>query len=113
MDRLNRVIAGGCLTVAIGVVISASGCRSMRNEVPRGKPYSTNGNPPAVGFNSDPHPSTSVGNGMYQPNVTDSNAGGGGAQPQFGTPTPGTSPLGLPTSGKYGQPGTAGLAPNQ
>ncbi len=49
MDRLSRVIASGSLTLAMasGIVVSASGCRSMRNDVPKGKPYSTNGNPPA------------------------------------------------------------------
>ena len=41
MDRLSRVIAGGCLTLASGMVLTASGCRSMRNDVPKGKPYST------------------------------------------------------------------------
>jgi hypothetical protein len=116
MDRLSRAIAGGCLALALGIVITASGCRSMRNDVPKGKQFSTNGNPPAVGFNSDAHPNTSIGNGMYQGNGSDANAmgggGGSGAQPQFGTPTPGTSPLGMPTANRYGMPGTAGAAPN-
>jgi hypothetical protein len=112
MDRLSRVIAGGCMTLAVGLMFSASGCRSMRNEVPKGKQFSTNGAAPSVGFNSDPHPSTSVGNGMYQPNGGDL-AGGGGAQPQFGTPPSTGSPLGAPTSNRYGPVGTAGGMPNQ
>lgn len=116
MDRLTRVIASGSLTLAMAsaIAVSASGCRSARNEVPKGKPYSTNGNPPAVGFNSDPHPSTSVGNGMYQPNGSDPNGIGSGANPpQYGTLTPNTSPLGMPTANRYGPVGTAGTAPNQ
>jgi hypothetical protein len=112
MDRLSRVIAGGCLTLALSMVITASGCRSMKNDVPKGKQFSTNGNPPAVGFNSDAHPNTSIGNGMYPGNGSDPNAMGSGAQPQFGTPANGLSPLGTPTSGRYGAPGTAGSAPN-
>jgi hypothetical protein len=112
MDRLSRVIAGGCLTLALGIVVSASGCRSARNDVPKGKPYSTNGNPPAVGFNSDPHPSTSVGNGMYQPNA-DANGAGGGANPQYGTLAPNMSPTGMPTGNRYGPVGTNGTTPSQ
>ncbi len=62
MDRHSRVLAGGCLVVLMGIVLTASGCRSMRNDVPPGKPYSTTGGrPPPVGFNSDPHPNTSIG----------------------------------------------------
>jgi hypothetical protein len=112
MDRLSRVIAGCCLTLALGLVFSGTGCRSMRNDVPRGKPYTTTGNPPpAVGFNSDPHPSTSVAPGMYQNNGSggfDVNPPGAGpTAPQYGTPSPNTSPYGVPTTGgKYGGPGT-------
>ena len=113
MDRLIRVITGGFLTLSLGIVITASGCRSMRNDVPKGKQFSTNGNPPAVGFNSDAHPNTSIGNGMYQGNGSDPNAMGSGAGPQFGTPTPGMSPSGLPTANRYSPPGTAGSVPNQ
>ena len=113
MDRLSRVFAGGCLALCVGIVVSASGCRSMRNDVPKGKPFPTNGPSPSVGFNSEPHPNTSVGNGMYPGSPPDANAMSTGAQPQFGTPTPGTNPLGMPTSNRYGQPGTSGSATNQ
>jgi len=110
MDRLRRVIAGCCLTLALGLVFSGSGCRSMRNDVPRGKPYTTTGNPPAVGFNSDPHPSTSVAPGMYQNNPPanpDGNSVGGGSNmPQYGTPAPNTTPFGAPAGAKYGPAGT-------
>ena len=113
MDRLSRIFASGCFTLCLSIVVSASGCRSMRNDVPKGKPFSTNPASPGVGFNSEPHPNTSIGNGMYPGNAPDANAGGSGAQPQFGTPTPGTSPLGMPTTGRYGPPGAAGSATNQ
>ena len=113
MDRLSRIFVGGCFTLALGFVLTASGCRSMKNDVPKGKQFSTNGNPPAVGFNSDAHPNTSIGNGMYPGNGSDPNAMGSGAQPQFGTPTPNASPLNLPTNNRYGPAGTAGALPNQ
>ncbi len=111
MDRLSRVMVGGCFTLALGFVLTASGCRSMHNDVPKGKPFSTNGNSPAVGFNSDPHPSTSVG--QYQGYPSDPNAAAGSGAPQFGTPTPNTSPLNLPTNNRYGPAGTAGGLPSQ
>jgi hypothetical protein len=111
MDRLSRVIVGGCLTLAVGFVCTASGCRSSRNDVPKGKPFSTNANSPSVGFNSDPHPSTSVG--QYPGYPSDPNAAGGAGQPQLGTPTPSTSPLNLPTNNRYGPTGTSGGLPNQ
>ena len=38
MDRLSRVLAGGALTLALGHGLHRSGCRSMRNEVPRASP---------------------------------------------------------------------------
>ena len=115
MERLSRVIAGCSLTLALGAVISASGCRSMRNDVPSGKPYATRGNPTAPGFNSDPHPNTTVGPGMYQNSGSPSLDGIPRAapnMPQYGTPTPNASPYGVPSAGKFGAPGTnAGTNP--
>jgi hypothetical protein len=115
MDRLSRVIAGGCCTLFLGTLVSASGCRSMRNDVPPGKPYSTTGGSPAVGFGSDPRPNTGVGSGMY-PNygVTAGSASpsgnpataGSSAPAQLGTPGLSASPYGTPTPGAYGAPGT-------
>ena len=62
MDRHGRLLAGGCLAVIMGMFVAVAGCRSMRNDVPPGKPYSTTGgSPPPVGFNSDPHPNTAIG----------------------------------------------------
>jgi hypothetical protein len=117
MDRLSRLFAGCCLTLALGIVFTGSGCRSMRNDVPKGKPYTTTGdNPASVGFNSDPHPSTSVGNGMY-PNTVNPGAGGsvgaqGAGMPQYGTPTPNANPYGAPTANLYRQPATTSGASN-
>ncbi len=85
MDRLSRVIAGASLAIVLGIVGSSAGCRNTRNDVPAGKPYSaTGGTPPTVGFNSDPHPSTSIGPGLYgnapaQPNSMDPNVGAAGS----------------------------------
>jgi hypothetical protein len=112
MDRLSRLFAGCCLTLALGIMFTGSGCRSMRNDVPKGKPYTTTGdNPASVGFNSDPHPSTAVGNGMYQNNpgapgsVGTPGAPGSGTA-QYGTPSPNASPYGAPTANLYRPPAT-------
>ena len=54
MDRLRRVLTGGTVVMGLGTILLAGGCRSLRNEVPQGKPYSTTGGtPPALGFNQD------------------------------------------------------------
>src|SRR5262245_1377722 len=111
MDRLSRVIAGCSLTVALGMVFTASGCRSMRSDVPRGKPYSTTGSPTAPGFNSAPHPNTTISPGLYQnnngaPNFDGNPESAGTNMPQYGTPSPNASPYGVQTPGKYGAPGT-------
>ena len=38
MDRLSRVLATGGMALILGTVLTGSGCRSMRSEVPPGKP---------------------------------------------------------------------------
>jgi hypothetical protein len=106
MDRHSRVLAGRCLVALMGIVLTASGCRSMRNDVPPGKPYSTTGGgtPPAL-FNSDPHPNTSIAPNLYGGTGTapaDAGPAGAGGPTQFGTPTPNASPFGAPTSNRYG-----------
>jgi hypothetical protein len=121
MDRLSRVLAGGSVALALGVAAANSGCRSAHNDVPPGKPFSTTGGtPPTVGFGSDPHPSTTVGQGAFgsTPNQGPAtyDAGGttpgSGMAPQFGTPTGGGSPYGAPTANRYGSPATAGMGTN-
>src|SRR5262245_2263089 len=115
MDRLSRALAGGSLAVVLGTVISAGGCRSMRNEVPPGKPYSTTGgSPPTVGFNSDARPNTGVGGGLYPGGMTpgastgagSSAMSGAGGASQYGIPGNTPSPYGAPSANRYGAPGT-------
>jgi hypothetical protein len=109
MDRLNRALAGGCLAAALAMVFSA-GCRSMRNDVPPGKPYSTTGGaPPTVGFNSEPPRNPAANSGMYgamtpaAPGQDPSTgSAGGNLGSQYGTPPPGGSPYGAPTGNRYG-----------
>jgi hypothetical protein len=115
MDRLRRVLTSGTLAMVLATLVAASGCRSLRNEVPPGKPYSTTGGPaPSIGFNSDPRPNAAVGAGMY-PNTTPGQPGlsapgvtpgmtgpdatysaGGSSASQFGTPPPSTNQFGVP-----------------
>ena len=129
MDRLRRMLAGGTLAIMLGTIVAASGCRSMRDEVPPGPRYSTTGEPSASGgFNSDPHPYNGVaspyGNGSIpgQPGMPGSagpggagmgglpGLGAGGSQSSFGTPTPTPAGMGQPTNNAYGGPGTSGTS---
>jgi hypothetical protein len=117
MDRLGRILSGASLAVALGLVISAAGCRSMRSEVPAGKPYSTNGGtPPTVGFSSDPrsNPAASAGQWGGGAPMTPGNSvpdggtslSGASSLPQSGTPMPNsTSSYGTPGSYRYGGAG--------
>ena len=135
MDRLRRVLAGGTLAMMLGAVAVASGCRSMRNEVPPGPKYSTTGEPSSSGgFNSAPHPYNALSSpyntnpttaGAGQPGLAGS-SGVGGATPgsamdgmppglgsgastsSYGTPSPSSPGMGLPTPNVYGPPGTSG-----
>jgi hypothetical protein len=121
MDRLSRVIAGGTMVLALGVVASTSGCRSAHNDVPPGKPFSTTGGtPPTVGFSSDPRPSTTVGPGLYGNAPTQGPSSydvsgttpGSGMAPQLGTPTGSGSPYGAPTANRYGSLGAGAPVTN-
>lgn len=114
MDRLSRTLAGGCFAVILGTIVSTSGCRSMRNDVPPGKPYSTTGGTPPIGFSSDPRANTGVGGGMYSNGMTPGAASasrnpamaGPGGAPQYGTPGLNSNAYGAPTAGAYSGPGT-------
>jgi hypothetical protein len=112
MDRHSRLFTSVCTVAMMGMVLTSAGCRSMKNEVPPGKPYSTTGGgaPPQVGFNSDPHPGTSIGPGVYGNGMTPSAAStdnGPVGAPQYGTPTPNASTYGAPSNNKFGSlPGT-------
>ncbi|HZW35278.1 MAG TPA: hypothetical protein VFF52_31435 [Isosphaeraceae bacterium] len=130
MDRLRRVLSGGTLVMMLGTVLAAAGCRSMRNEVPQGKPYSTTGGtPPAIGFNADPRPNAAAGSGLYpsttpgQPGLTGSGASpgmtapdatysaGGSSASQFGTPPPSTNQFGVPPGIGRNGPSMTGAVP--
>jgi hypothetical protein len=127
MDRLRRVLAGGTLAIMLGTVVAASGCRSLRNEVPPGPKYSTTGEPSSSMFNSAPHQYNGVGNPYNnsgipgQPGMPGSAApggapadglpmGSGGAPSSFGIPAPNSPGMGQPTSNAYGAPGTSGTS---
>jgi len=121
MDRPSRLLAGWTLTMALGALATVSGCRSMRNEVPPGKPYSTTGAPSGgLGFGSDAHPNTGVGGGLYQnspipgvPGQDPTGSSAGSAAPQLGTPTPSGGQYGVPAQGRFQAPGyTQGLSPS-
>ncbi len=130
MDRLRRVLAGGMLAMLLGTIVAASGCRSMRNEVPPGPKYPTTGGAdPAssAGFNSAPHQYNGMG-GMYgntpgQSPMSGSGIGGGASGAASGSPTdglpimgsggsalgtpmPGGPNMAQPTPNVYGGPGT-------
>jgi hypothetical protein len=130
MDRLRRIVAGGTLAMMLGTVVAASGCKSMRNEVPPGPKYSTTGEPSSSLFNSTPRPYNPVGGSPYgnssvpgQPGMSGlgsaatgsamdglpAGGGSGGSPLSLGTPAPSTPGMGQPTNNSYGPPGTSGL----
>jgi hypothetical protein len=129
MDRLIRIAARGGQALLIGSLIASLGCRSMKSEIPPGKPYSTTGAPtPNVGFSSDARPDPSGAGGLYggiqqtggdglpQPGVQQAGGpstplGAAGGQPQYGTPIGNKNSYteALPAQGRYGPPGSTGL----
>ena len=111
MDRLSRVIAGGCLTLAMAwhgrfrrPAAAACGTTCPKENLTR---------PMAIRLRSA---STLIltrarrwGTGCISPTRPIRTASAAAAnQPQYGTPTPNTSPYGMPTANKYGPVGTAG-----
>jgi hypothetical protein len=118
MDRRNVVLAIGKFAVITGVlVLGSSGCRSTRNEVPAGKPYQTSGNPPTVGFSTEPHPNLSqgmaglVGNRGPGGLIADgSGSTGQSGSTVLGIPTQGNARLGAPSDHQYSAPGTSGTS---
>ena len=116
MDRLCRVLASGSLALALGALGCACGCRSMRSEVPAGKPYSTTGNPPpTVGFSSSPRSNPAYGGGQWgnspsAPGVSvpdgQTALSGSSSAAQLGTPTPNSGNYGAPLGPKYAPPST-------
>ncbi|SIN74495.1 hypothetical protein SAMN05444166_0594 [Singulisphaera sp. GP187] len=116
MDRLKLTLAG----CGLAAVLTVSGCRNLRSEVPPGRPFGSPASQPSVGFSSDPHPNTGLGLGAGAGAGSGNLPGGPGMGPglpqdsagQFGTPPPGASDkYGAPTDNAYGPPGTSALAP--
>jgi len=108
MERRDRTLAGCGLALAL--VLPASGCRSLKSEVPPARPFSGEGSqPPSVGFSSAPGPTAGftglqgAGGGNGAPGVS-SGAG------QFGTPAPAGPNMGTPTNNAYGPPGSSSMA---
>ncbi|MFO0890263.1 MAG: hypothetical protein U0790_14120 [Isosphaeraceae bacterium] len=116
MDRHNIPARLARLTALFALlVLGSSGCRTPRSEVPPGKPYQTTGNPPTVGFSSDPHQAGSQGMaGLYPNRAPGAMVPDGQGSPRgsddlvIGTPTPGSSNMGAPSDHRYGAPGTSG-----
>jgi hypothetical protein len=106
MDRPKLLLAG----CGLAVLLAAPGCRSTRNEVPRGKAHTPDGREmPNVDFSSAPRP-------QINPGINIPSSGAPGSAPQYGTPTPGaTERFGAaPNTNVYapqGAPGATGVAP--
>ncbi len=111
--RSRLAPTGGILALA---VVASFGCRSTKSEVPPARSYARTGEPPAVGFSSDPRPGPADAmRAGYDYNVGPGASGddqAGRAQPPttFGTPTAGEKAA-RPTDNAYGPPGTAGVDP--
>lgn len=103
MDRLTRSLAFS----GIGLLLTASGCKMTRPEVPPGRPYSNDGRQrPAIGFSTDGHP---VG-GAATTNLVPDSAGSSKLAQGIGTGAtrPDMSPLLGGVDGSFGPPGTSG-----
>jgi hypothetical protein len=106
MDRLARML--GVAGLALSVVPASSGCRSLRSEVPPGRPFASDGKPTQpLNFGSAPNPATG-------PGVMPSNGlNNSGANP-YGLPAPGSNsnPYGVTSRGAFGGVNTsnAGMA---
>jgi hypothetical protein len=108
MDRLNRALAGAGLALALTVVTTATGCRSLRSEVPPGRPYTGDGKQSApIEFSSTPGTSALNGLPTTGPGATGSASAAAG---QVGVPVGGPNAYGLPTGNTYGAPGSAGMS---
>lgn len=104
MDRPVRV----SVACGFGLLLTLSGCRTPRAEVPPGRPFTKDGaQQKAIEFSSEGHPANGAATANFMPN----NLGGSnlGAGIGAGESRPNPSAFGAP-GGAYGGPGTAGLA---
>ena len=103
MDRLARSLA----CCGLGFVLTASGCRMTRPEVPPGRPYSKDGRQrPAIGFSSEGHPVDGAATTNLMPDTAGASRlaegiGSGATRPNMSTILGGAS-------GSFGPPGTSG-----
>jgi hypothetical protein len=104
MERLNRALAGAGLALTLMLALTSAGCRSLRPEVPPGRPFTPDGQQtPPIGFSSTP--GTPTLNGLpNNPGLSPSNSSG-----QVGVPIPNANPYGTPSSHSFGPPGSSGL----
>jgi hypothetical protein len=105
MDRLPRLLAA----CGLGLLLTSSGCRSTRNnEVPPGRPYSSDGRQrKPIEFSSEGHPINGATTAVFQPDVTPNMKPGSGVG--AGGRNAGSTPFGAIPGPAYGGPGTAGL----
>ena len=105
MDRLTRSMTG--TVCGLGLLLTASGCKMTRPEVPPGRAYSKDGRQqPAIGFSSEGHPLSGAATTAVMPDT----AGGSKMAPgaSSNSERPNMSPLLEGGSGAFGPPGTAG-----
>ena len=103
MDRLTRSLT----LCGFGLLLTASGCRMTRPEVPPGRPYSNDGRQrPAIGFSSDGHPVDGAATTNMVPDSSASSRLGQGIG--TGATRPDMSPLLGGAGGSFGPPGTSG-----
>ncbi|WP_337173698.1 hypothetical protein [Paludisphaera sp.] len=110
--RSSLAPIGGILVLALA---ASSGCRSTKSEVPPGRPYARTGEPPVVGFSSDPRPGPATMADAFNYNIgpgaaADDQGARAKAATTFGMPTAGEKAA-RPTINAYGPPGTAGVDP--
>ena len=106
MDRYSRSVA--VLVFGLGPLLSASGCKVARPEVPPGRPYASDGRQrPAIAFSSEPHPV----DGSAMTNLMPDSAGASKLAQGVGSrgDRPDMSPLLGGRPGALGPPGTSGL----
>jgi hypothetical protein len=102
MDRLSRTTLR-MIGLALAIVPAAAGCRSMRSDVPPGRPFASDGKTPqALNFGSSPNPSTAP----LAPPIS----GTPGAPNSYGTPPPGGNPYGSAPMGSPMAPASAPAA---
>ena len=106
MDRFFRSVAFA--SCGLGLLVTGSGCRMTRPEVPPGRSYSSDGRQrPAIGFSSDAHPV----DGAAMTNMVPDSAGASklaSGVPVGAANRPDMSPLLGGGSGQFGPPGTSG-----